>query len=147
MKLLRKNLFTETIDLDLFILGIVALIIRSLDMTLTYRSIMSFGAEEINLGLHFFFKAFGLKLGIFITQILSAIVVFTIVFLTQKARKYGLLLRYGLHVLIMFHIIGLLIIIYGLNIEFLLRTILVAPIILVLTILVIDLFRIFKGGL
>jgi len=144
VKAAREILLTETIDLDLFLLGVLALIIRTFDMALTYRSIATLGAREINIGLLFFFKTFGLKMGILITQILSALAIFTIVYLSQKARRYGLLLRFSLHILVFFHILGLFIILNYSSAEILLKTVLVTPIIIILLILGIDLLRIFR---
>ena len=144
VKAAREILLTETIDLDLFLLGVLALIIRTFDMALTYRSIATLGAREINIGLLFFFKTFGLKMGILITQILSALAIFSIVYLSQKARRYGLLLRFSLHILVFFHILGLFIILNYSSAEILLKTVLVTPIIIILLILGIDLLRIFR---
>ena len=144
VKAAREILLTETIDLDLFLLGVLALIIRTFDMTLTYRSIATLGAREINIGLLFFFKTFGLKMGILLTQILSALAIFSIVYLSQKARRYGLLLRFSLHILVFFHILGLFIILNYSSAEILLKTVLVTPIIVILLILGVDLLRIFR---
>jgi len=144
VKAAREILLTETIDLDLFLLGVLALIIRTFDMALTYRSIATLGAREINIGLLFFFKTFGLKMGILITQILSALAIFSIVYLSQKARRYGLLLRFSLHILVFFHILGLFIILNYSSAEILLKTVLVTPITVILLILGIDLLRIFR---
>ena len=144
VKAAREILLTETIDLDLFLLGVLALIIRTFDMALTYRSIATLGAREINIGLLFFFKTFGLKMGILITQILSALAIFLIVYLSQKARRYGLLLRFSLHILVFSHILGLFIILNYSSAEILLKTVLVTPIIVILLILGIDLLRIFR---
>ncbi|MCD6113870.1 MAG: hypothetical protein J7J78_01030 [Thermoprotei archaeon] len=144
VKAAREILLTETIDLDLFLLGVLALIIRTFDMALTYRSIATLGAREINIGLLFFFKTFGLKMGILITQILSALAIFSIVYLSQKARRYGLLLRFSLHILVFFHILGLFIILNYSSAEILLKMVLVTPIIVILLILGIDLLRIFR---
>jgi len=144
VKAAKEILLTETIDLDLFLLGVLALIIRTFDMALTYRSIATLGAREINIGLLFFFKTFGLKMGILITQILSALAIFSIVYLSQKARRYGLFLRFSLHILVFFHILGLFIILNYSSTEILLKTVLVTPIIVILLILGIDLLRIFR---
>ena len=144
VKAAREILLTETIDLDLFLLGVLALIIRTFDMTLTYRSIATLGAREINIGLLFFFKTFGLKMGILLTQILSALAIFSIVYLSQKARRYGLLLRFSIHILVFFHILGLFIILNYSSAEILLKTVLVTPIIVILLILGVDLLRIFR---
>jgi len=144
VKAAKEILLTETIDLDLFLLGVLALIIRTFDMALTYRSIATLGAREINIGLLFFFKTFGLKMGILITQILSALAIFLIVYLSQKARRYGLLLRFSLHILVFSHILGLFIILNYSSAEILLKTVLVTPIIVILLILGIDLLRIFR---
>ena len=144
VKTAKNILLMETIDLDLFVLGVLALIVRTFDMALTYKSITTFGAREINIGLLFFFETFGLKMGILITQILSALVIFSIVYLSQKARKHGLLLRFSLHILVFFHVLGLFAILNYSSAEVLLRMLLVAPVIVILLILGIDLVRILR---
>ncbi|RLG73547.1 MAG: hypothetical protein DRO23_08700 [Thermoprotei archaeon] len=112
--MLGKALLSNKIDLDLVCLGFLAIIIRSIDMYFTYTNIRVHGHEELTLGLKKLFEALGLERGIIVSQVISAIIVFVIVYFSQIARGRHLKIQFTLHILLINHIIGLVLTINGL---------------------------------
>ncbi len=112
--MLGKVLLSNKIDLDLVCLGFLAIIIRSIDIYFTYTNIKVHGHEELTLGLKKLFEVPGLERGTIVSQIISAIIVFVIVYFSQIARGRHLKIQFTLHILLINHIIGLILTINGL---------------------------------
>ena len=112
--MLKEEILGEKIDLDLVCLGFLAIIIRSVDMYFTYRNIKAYGYEEITPGLRKIFETMGLERGILFSQILSAIVIFVIIYFSNIARRKHLKISYTPYILLLNHILGLILTVHGL---------------------------------
>ncbi|RLE89938.1 MAG: hypothetical protein DRN04_15765 [Thermoprotei archaeon] len=112
--MLGRTVLREKIDLDLVCLGFLAIIIRSVDMYFTYRSIRIYGHEEVTPGLRMIFEVMGLEKGILFSQIISAMIIFVIVYFSNLARRKHMKISYTPHILLINYIIGLVLTVHGL---------------------------------